>query len=88
MGPEVAEEFLKAFPEAEPETLCPFWKETGKYHVDLWLANELMLKRAGVEAGRIYTTGLCTRCNPKLLFSHRAMGEKRGNLGAFLGLRP
>ena len=88
VGPEVAEEFLKAFPEAEPETLCPFWKETGKYHVDLWLANELMLKRAGVEAGRIYTTGLCTRCNPKLLFSHRAMGEKRGNLGAFLGLRP
>lgn len=88
VGPEVAEEFLKAFPEAEPETLCPFWKETGKYHVDLWLANELMLKRAGVEAGRIYTTGLCTRCNPKLLFSHRAMGEKRGNLGAFLGLCP
>ena len=88
VGPEVAEEFLKAFPEAEPETLCPFWKETGKYHVDLWLANELMLKRAGVEAGRIYTTGLCTRCNPKLLFSHRAVGEERGNLGAFLGLRP
>ena len=88
VGPEVAEEFLKTFPEAEPETLCPFWKETGKYHVDLWLANELMLKRAGVEAGRIYTTGLCTRCNPQLLFSHRAMGEKRGNLGAFLGLRP
>lgn len=87
VGPEVAEEFFRAFPREFHQRLCPFWEESGKYHVDLWLANELVLRRAGIRQEQIYTTGLCTRCNPEILFSHRAMGEKRGNLGAFLSLK-
>ena len=31
--------------------------------------------------------GICTRCNPSHLFSHRIMGTERGNLAAFLALR-
>ncbi|MDD6504834.1 MAG: laccase domain-containing protein, partial [Lachnospiraceae bacterium] len=31
---------------------------------------------------------ICTCCNPQLLFSHRASCGKRGNLGAFLMIRP
>ena len=87
VGPEVAEEFFRVFPREFHQRLCPFWEESGKYHVDLWLANELVLRRAGIRQEQIYTTGLCTRCNPEILFSHRAMGEKRGNLGAFLSLK-
>ena len=30
---------------------------------------------------------LCTHCNHKILYSHRAMGNERGNLAAFLALK-
>ena len=87
VGPEVAEEFFRAFPAGSHQQLCPFHGQTGKYHVDLWLANRLVLRRAGLKEEQIYTTGLCTKCNPEIFFSHRAMGAKRGNLGAFLCLK-
>lgn len=87
VGPEVAEEFFRAFPAGSHQRLCPFHGQTGKYHVDLWLANRLVLRRAGLKEEQIYTTGLCTKCNPEIFFSHRAMGAKRGNLGAFLCLK-
>lgn len=63
-------------------------KENGHYQLDLWLANQWILEGAGVLSEHITTTGLCTCCNNKLLFSHRATGGKRGNLGAFLMIRP
>ena len=47
-----------------------------------------VLREAGVPQEQIQVTDLCTRCNPRYLFSHRAMGEKRGNLAAFMCLRP
>ena len=31
-------------------------------------------------------TDVCTACNPELLFSHRASGEKKGKSGRFLRL--
>ena len=43
---------------------------------------------AGVLAMKpLAVTDICTRCNPKLLFSHRASHGKRGNLGGFLYLK-
>ncbi|MDE7223342.1 MAG: polyphenol oxidase family protein, partial [Acetatifactor sp.] len=33
---------------------------------------------------QIQVTDVCTCCNSGYLFSHRACGEKRGNLAAFL----
>ncbi len=61
-------------------------KGGGKYQLDLWRANEIILQEAGIAAERIQVTDLCTCHNSGYLFSHRASQGKRGNLGAFLGL--
>ena len=87
VGPEVAEEFKMAFPAEYHERLCPFYGASGKYHVDLWLANRLVLRRAGLLESKIHATNLCTKCNPQVFFSHRAMGGRRGNMGAFLCMK-
>ena len=61
-------------------------KGGGKYQLDLWRANEIILQEAGIPAGQIQVTDLCTCHNSGYLFSHRASQGRRGNLGAFLGL--
>lgn len=58
-----------------------------KYQLDLWRANEIVLLEAGVKREHIAVTDICTCCNPKVLFSHRASQGKRGNLGGFLCLK-
>ena len=83
---DVADAFYAAFPGREKEILRD--KGNGKYQLDLWRANELILSDAGVRPEHIATTNLCTCCNDRYLFSHRASHGKRGNLGAFLMLRP
>lgn len=67
---------------------CPLWFPTspGKYQLNLWEANRLIMLEAGIPAAQIEVTDLCTCCNPDLLFSHRASKGKRGNLGAFMRL--
>lgn len=82
---DVAEAFAKEFPDNEKEILKS--KGSGKYLLDLWRANEIVFMEAGVPKEQIVTTNLCTCCNPKLLFSHRASHGKRGNLGAFLMIK-
>lgn len=62
-------------------------KEAGKYQLDLWLANVVVLRSAGISLEQIDVTDICTNCNPDYLFSHRASGGKRGNLGAFLMMK-
>lgn len=59
-----------------------------KYQLNLWYANFRVFRDAGVPDGNIEITDVCTCCNPALLFSHRASRGRRGNLGAFLMLRP
>lgn len=67
---------------------CLFYeKEGGKYQLNLWYANFRVFRDAGVPDKNIEVTDVCTCCNPKLLFSHRASMGKRGNLGAFLMLK-
>lgn len=61
-------------------------KQEGKYQLDLWLSNLIILLNAGVNINNISVTDLCTCHNPDYLFSHRASKGKRGNLGAFLKL--
>lgn len=80
VGGAVAEQFMRF-----PGVVRPGAKE-GKYQLDLWLANRLILQNAGVAADRIAVTDICTCCNSAYLFSHRATGGKRGSLGAFLML--
>lgn len=62
-------------------------KENGKYQLDLWKANEIVLLESGIQREHIAVTNLCTHCNSRLLYSHRAAGEKRGSLCAFLALK-
>lgn len=82
---DVAEAFAVEFKGQEEKILEA--RGNGKYQLDLWKANEIVLLEAGVKKSHLAVTNLCTCCNPELLFSHRASHGKRGNLGAFLRLK-
>ena len=86
VGGEVIEEFQKEFDPFYWKELF-YAKENGKYQLDLWKANEIVLLEAGIQKEKLQITDICTRCNPEYLFSHRIMGNERGNLAAFLGIR-
>ena len=79
-------EFRDAFPKENWKDLF-YRKENGKYQLNLQEANRLIMMDAGIPAENISLPGICTCCNPELLFSHRASKGRRGNLGAFLGIR-
>ena len=85
VGGEVIEEFAAEFPEAVHDRLF-YKKENGKYMLNLWEANRIVLMDAGIREENLSVTDICTHCNPELLFSHRRSPEKRGNLCAFLCL--
>lgn len=82
---DVAEHFYQEFPEHGEKILED--KGNGKYQLDLWKTNEIILLEAGVLPEHLAVTNICTCCNSKLLFSHRASQGKRGNLGAFMYLK-
>lgn len=85
---DVVHEFEQAFTLNEKEKEKMFYqKSNGKYQLDLWYANKKVFQEAKVPISQIEITDICTCCNPKLLFSHRASQGKRGNLAAFLGLK-
>lgn len=87
----LAEEYLSRYNEnikkKDIENCLFYKKNNGKYQLDLWYANYRVLRDAGVPDKNIEVTDVCTCCNPTLLFSHRATGGKRGNLGAFMMLK-
>jgi len=82
---DVAEAFRREFAGHEQEILID--KGNGKYQLDLWKSNSIVLREAGIKEEHLAVTDICTCCNPDLLFSHRASHGKRGNLGAFMMLR-
>lgn len=83
---DVAEQFQTQFdPQYWPDLFEK--KMNGKYQLNLWKANEIILKEVGIRADHMAVTNLCTHCNRDLLYSHRATGDKRGNLCAFLALK-
>ncbi|EOS21465.1 hypothetical protein C806_04448 [Lachnospiraceae bacterium 3-1] len=82
---DVAMEFQKEFPQYINEILLE--KGQGKYQLDLWRTNEIVLLEAGIMQEHLSVTNICTCCNEKLLFSHRASQGRRGNLGAFLCIK-
>ena len=79
-------EFKKSFAPEHWEKLF-YKKENGKYQLNLWEANKIIFTETGITENHISMPGICTCCNPEFLFSHRASHGKRGNLGAFLGLK-
>ena len=82
---DVVEQFRENYDEKYWEKLF-YEKENGKYQLNLWEANRIVLQEAGIPKEQIAVTNICTCCNSELLFSHRASQGKRGNLGAFLML--
>ena len=83
---DVAEAFVKEFRKPGQEQEILLSKGNGKYQLDLWRANEIILTEAGIPEEQIQVTDLCTCHNSEYLFSHRESMGKRGTLGAFLGL--
>lgn len=80
---DVAMEFKEEFP-AQWYHAFMIEKGNGKYQLDLWKVNELILLEAGIQKEHLDITDVCTCCNPDLLFSHRASKGKRGNLAGFI----
>lgn len=85
---EVSEDVVLEFQEVfmEETSLFVKAKENGKYNLDLWKVNSMILKEAGILDEHMSLPNLCTCCNPELLFSHRASKGKRGNLAGFISL--
>ena len=86
---EVSEDVWAAFGETfSAEQLPQIFdnKGHGKYQLDLWEANRIILTEAGILPEHLDITDLCTCCNHDKLFSHRASHGRRGNMGAFLCL--
>lgn len=59
---------------------------TDKYMIDLWGINKELLLKGGLKDKNIFISGLCTKCRKDIFYSHRAMGENRGSMAAFLEL--
>jgi len=59
-----------------------------KIFLDLVEANRRQLLAAGVPAGNIFASPLCTSCRTDLLFSHRAEKGITGRMMAAVGIRP
>lgn len=85
VGADVYEAFEKRFRKDQLERIFTV-RPDGKFQLDLWLANKLVLLDCGLLNEHISLTDICTKCNADHLFSHRAMGNKRGNQCAFLML--
>ena len=60
----------------------------GKFSVDLKGIIHWQLTQAGLADGHVDTLSLCTACHPELYWSHRKMGDQRGNHAAMLQLLP
>ncbi len=54
-------------------------------HLDLAEANRLLLCAAGLRKTHIIDSGLCTHCNPDLLFSYRRDGSGCGLFAGLIG---
>ncbi len=58
----------------------------GHARLDLWRANALRLRDAGVRAEGVSVAAICTACRPDVLFSHRRDRGRTGRMVAALAL--
>ncbi len=78
---DVATAFMKEFPDHVKAIMVD--KGNGKYDLDLWKTNEIILLEAGISKENLAVTDLCTKCNVNVLWSRRG-SPKGGTAGAFL----
>lgn len=83
VGQEVVAQVVEAFAEDAPSLLKPL--PNGKSLLDLWSANQLLLHAAGVK--QVEVAGLCTACDTRDWYSHRAEKGKTGRFAALFALR-
>lgn len=78
VGPEVALQFRRQFPERE--------NLTSRTRVDLAEANRRQLLEAGLLASRISVAGICTCCSDDLYHSYRRDREEAGRMISGIGI--
>lgn len=71
----------------DPCTAPPEEGKPGKYMANMWLANRILLEKAGLLPDHIAVGGLCTICHNDVFFSHRIQGDARGGLIAVTMLK-
>ena len=81
VGADVISQFQEKFKQDADQMLQT---RNGSTYLDLWTANAIQLKNAGVE--QIQISGQCTACHLDDWFSHRAEKGKTGRLGALMKL--
>jgi copper oxidase (laccase) domain-containing protein len=82
VGADVISQFQEKFNHEVDQVLQT---RNGSTYLDLWTANAIQLKNAGVE--QIEVSGICTACHLDDWFSHRAEKGKTGRFGALMALQ-
>lgn len=70
-----------------PQTQQCVTQRGQKYHINLWEVNRQVLLECGILPEHIEVAGICTKSDPGLFFSHRAMGTQRGSMAAVITLK-
>ncbi len=82
IGEDVVEEVKRTFPHRWDQILITVFD---RVKLDLWEANRISLKKAGVK--HIETAKICTACNVNDWYSHRGEKGKTGRFAAVIGLK-
>ncbi len=74
--------------EVGPEVAVQFGEPARRTRIDLQDAVRRQLLDAGLDSGRIYTSGLCTVCHATDFHSFRRDREKAGRMISVIGVNP
>ncbi len=93
IGPSIGVDHYEVRPDVTGQIRQVFGREAeslieareGKTYLDLWAANAVQLRAAGV--GKIEVAGICTACHLEDWFSHRAEQGRTGRFGALIALQ-
>jgi hypothetical protein len=84
VGTEVAGAYRREFGQEAAHFLVE--DPQGSCRLDLAKANAHQLLEAGILAGRIETSGMCTACTPELFYSYRRDGSRTGRFAGIVVL--
>jgi YfiH family protein len=82
IGKDVLGDLKNTFPDQWREMINT---DSNEVKLDLWKTNEISLRNAGVRS--IEQSNICTGCNTKEWYSHRAEEGKTGRFAAIIGLK-
>ena len=83
---EVSNDVFEEFVSVSKDYSSFFTPVGEKFMLDLTVANEFILKEAGILPENISCADLCTKCNSVDFFSHRRDGSVRGTMSALICL--